>query len=131
MPAPQQNLSVAGPTKFGFDATVIAFEVMARHAFGSLMPYAYAGPAMFLTEIDVNTPAGLQPDLKNSVVSGGVKAGAGLEWVFNQYVGLFAEYAYLHGTPEYRIPDNANGGYVYIDADIDSHAATGGVALHY
>lgn len=128
----------------GFDLSVtsVSLDLMLRWPLwtsaefpkGRLQPYLTAGPALFIARgSDRETPASRrQSDTDTSL---GVKAGAGLVWLFHKNVGLFGEYRFTHFSPEFNFRDvdalTGAASRVRLTTDVNTHHLLGGIAFRF
>ncbi|OLC14254.1 MAG: hypothetical protein AUH29_10535 [Candidatus Rokubacteria bacterium 13_1_40CM_69_27] len=118
--------SFAGPVRLGhthINVTAISLDLMLRWPLltsekfprGRVQPYLTAGPGLYLTDVQ-------HFDLG---ASGGVKAGAGLTWLFTKDIGVFAEYRATHFEPE------VESGRLRLNTTIDTRLILGGITARF
>jgi opacity protein-like surface antigen len=85
---------------------------------GRLTPYILGGPSAFIARADDggNFIRRYQDDTE---VSFGYNAGAGIGWQFSKSIGVFTEYRFTHGKPEFEF-DNFDDR-VKVKTTVDSH----------
>ncbi|HEV8640159.1 MAG TPA: outer membrane beta-barrel protein [Methylomirabilota bacterium] len=118
--------SFTGPVRLGHtDINVTAFSVdlmlrwplLTSEKFprGRLQPYLTAGPGLYLTDVQ-HFDLGASP---------GVKAGAGLTWLFTKDIGVFAEYRATYFEPE------VESGRIRLNTTIDTRLILGGLTARF
>ncbi|BCA55349.1 hypothetical protein W02_24890 [Nitrospira sp. KM1] len=109
----------------GVDILKLRLELLKDDHFqqGRFQPYITAGPAIFLTEFK-------QDNEKANDTKLGLKAGGGVQVLFTNMVGLFAEYRFTHYVGavdvEFSPVDTRT-----LEGDINTHHLVGGLALHF
>ncbi len=108
----------------GLDLLKLRLELMKDEHFqeGRLQPYASVGPAIFMTEFEAGTK---QDDTKL-----GLKAGAGVQFLLTQMLGLFAEYRFTHYAAEAQVAAPPLGS-LTAEGDINTQHLVGGLALRF
>ncbi len=97
---------------------------------GRLQPQISVGPSVFVVNVKdtTNFAPNNQQQHQTSV---GVKAGAGIQFLITQYLGVFTEYRYTRYSMDvtFRTPNNAPS--QNMRADISTHHLVGGLSLHF
>ena len=89
-----------------------------RTTLGQIHPYIFAGPTLYISELDDETEADL-----------GLKAGAGLNWLFTPHLGVFVEYRFNYFEPEYEL--KSGGTRVKFESEISSHQVIAGLSFRF
>jgi hypothetical protein len=95
---------------------------------GRLTPYILGGPAAFIARADDggNFIRRYQDDTD---VTFGYNAGAGIGWQFSKSIGVFTEYRFTHGKPEFEF-DNFDDR-VKVKSTVDSHHILVGLSFKF
>jgi opacity protein-like surface antigen len=119
------------------EATVIGVDAWLRYPLltspefpkGRLQPYLNAGPALFIAYArdSSNFDPHRQSDTDTSV---GVKAGAGVAWLFLKNFALFGEYRFTHFSPDLAFKD-AVAGKTTFRTDVTTHHLLLGVSFRF
>lgn len=108
---PDDTQNFAVKTTTDLDVVAIGLQGMVRGQFlkpagaraGSLQPYAFAGPTLFISQFAfeiIGRRRAAGSDVSSRV---GLTAGTGVTWMINDRVGVFAEYRFARNRPEFEL----------------------------
>lgn len=128
--------SVAQLAPLNISVSLISFDVVLRVPLlataeipnGRLTPYILGGPAAFLARAD-DRGNFVRRDQDDTDVSFGYTAGGGVGWQLSKNIGVFGEYRFTHGKPEFEF-DNFNDR-VKVESTLDTHHFLVGVSFKF
>jgi len=93
-------------------------------------PYVFAGPAVFITMADASGETfGVPGDHTGADAAIGLKAGAGVRFVFFGFLGVFAEYQFTRFSPEFEF--RSAGVRRKVETDVETHHAVVGATIQF
>lgn len=105
-------------------------QVLVRLPLPVVKPYVFAGPAVFVTVADASGETfGVPGDHTGADASVGLKAGAGVRFLFFGFVGVFAEYQFTRFSPEFEF--RSGGVRQKVETDIETHHAVVGATIQF
>ncbi|BCA57142.1 hypothetical protein W02_42820 [Nitrospira sp. KM1] len=132
-----QNSSTVSPLTLetfgiGIDVFKLRLHLLEEKNFpmGRLQPQLSIGPSVFVVNVKdtTNFAPNNQQQHQTSV---GLKAGAGVQFLFTQYLGVFAEYRFTRYSMDVAFRAQNNVASQNITADINTHHLVGGLSLHF
>jgi len=132
-----QNSSTVSPLTLetfgiGIDVFKLRLHLLEEKNFpmGRLQPQLSVGPSVFVVNVKdtTNFAPNNQQQHQTSV---GIKAGAGVQFLITEYLGVFTEYRYTRYSMNvtFRTPDNVPS--QNMRADISTHHLVAGLSLHF
>lgn len=132
-----QNSSTVSPLTLetfgiGIDVFKLRLHLLEGKNFpeGRLQPQLSVGPSVFLVNVKDTTNFAPNNQQQHQTALG-VKAGAGIQFLITQYLGVFTEYRYTSYAMNvtFSAPNNVSS--QNIKADIITHQLVGGLSLHF
>ena len=96
--------------------------LLLRLPLGRLQPYVGIGPALFISNLEVDTFADTSVDI-------GLDVRAGLGWQFSRGLGIFGEYRFTHVEQEFK--DTLRGVRTAVRTDLSPHHVLVGFSLRF
>jgi opacity protein-like surface antigen len=101
---------------------------------GRLQPYVFGGPTVFISTLNVKGQGSavgttVTVDQSDTSTKLGFTAGAGVTYLFTNYIGAFAEYRFTHFKPEFE--GSQSNVSVKVEPQLDTHHLIAGVAFRF
>ena len=124
--------TAAGPSlrtgRLDLDVVSVGPQLLLKLPIPIVKPYVFAGPAVFVTVGEARNGA-FGVDETGAEATLGLKAGAGIRFVFFGFLGVFAEYQYTRFSPEFEF--ESGGVRRKVETDVESHHGVVGATIQF
>jgi opacity protein-like surface antigen len=126
--------TAAGPSlrtgRLDLDVVSVGPQLLLKLPIPIVKPYVFAGPAVFVTVAEArNGTFGVESDRTGAEATLGLKAGAGIRFVFFGFLGVFAEYQFTRFSPEFEF--ESGGARRKVETDIETHHGVVGATIQF